>query len=156
MKSVNLPSLPLKTNRFLPNFICFFEGGDVKPTDADLPDTHPRNMADLERKLVESAKVAVQAYNSALYALKNYNLDVQKVVESSIDSLDPQIWTSLRTKRDAKDKTLKEAEEAAAEAVQYVNKMKNVVAKKQFESSDTTKEQVKYNIQKVSFCLYTS
>lgn len=121
----------------------------MKPKDGSLPETHPKNLAELEKKICETAEAAVQSYNTALYALKNYNLDVQKVVENSVEDLDPQIWTSLKAKREAKDKAVKEAESSAEQAVQYVNKLKLLVSKKDFEASSVTKDQIKHNIQKV-------
>lgn len=121
----------------------------MKPKDSDLPDTSIKNLADIEMKIGESASTAVQAYNSALYALKNYNLDVQRVIEDSVVDLDPKIWDSLKSKRETKDIAIKEAETRAAEAVQYINKLKILLNKKDFEASNTTKEQVKHNIQKV-------
>lgn len=121
----------------------------MKPKESDLKDTSIKNLAEIEKKIGESASVAVQAYNSALYALKNYNLDVERIIEDSVVELDPKIWDSLKTKRETKDNAIQAAETSAAEAVQYINKLKLLLNKKDFEASDTTKEQVKHNIQKV-------
>lgn len=121
----------------------------MKPKESDLRDTSLKNLADIEKKIGESASIAVQAYNSALYALRNYNLDVERIIEDSVTVLDPQIWDSLKTKREVKDKTLKDAETSAAEAVQYINKLKILLNKKDFEGSNTAKEQVRHNIQQV-------
>lgn len=124
-------------------------GGEVKPKERELPDTHPRNLAEIEKNVGEHAAKAVQAYNSAVYALRNYNRDIQEIIEQTVDRIDPDLWSSLRTKTLVKSKALEEAEVAAAEALQYINKLKLLISKKEFEGSESVKEQVRHNIQKV-------
>lgn len=121
----------------------------MKPRERELPDTHPKNLAEIERNVGDYASKAVQAYNKAVYALRNYNRDIQEVIEQTVDRLDPDLWASLRAKTLVKNKALDEAELAAAEALQYINKLKLLISKKEFEGSDSVKEQVKHNIQKV-------
>lgn len=84
-----------------------------------------------------------------MYALRNYNRDIQEIIEQTVDRIDPDLWSSLRTKTLVKNKALEEAEIAAAEAIQYINKLKLLVSKKEFEGSESVKEQVRHNIQKV-------
>lgn len=121
----------------------------MKPKEHELPDTHPRNLAEIERNVGDYASKAVQAYNKAIYALKNYNNDIQQVIEETVDRIDADLWASLRAKTLVKNKALEEAELAAAEAVQYINKLKILISKKEFEGSESVKEQLRHNIQKV-------
>lgn len=124
-------------------------GGEVKPTENILPDTHPKNLSEIEKNVADYASQAVQAYNKAVYALRNYNRDIQEVIEQTVDRLDPDLWGSLRSKTLVKNKALEEAEVSANEAVQYINKLKGLISKKEFEGSESVKEQVRHNIQKV-------
>lgn len=133
----------------LTSTLQFSLGGEVKPKERELPDTHPKNLAEIERNVGDYASKAVQAYNKAVFALRNYNRDIQEIIEQTVDRIDPELWQSLRTKTLVKNKALEEAEVAAAEALQYINKLKLLISKKEFEGTESVKEQVRHNIQKV-------
>lgn len=121
----------------------------MKPKERELPDTHPKNLAEIERNVGDYASKAVQSYNKAVFALRNYNRDIQEIIEQTVDRIEPELWQSLRTKTLVKNKALEEAEVAAAEALQYINKLKLLISKKEFEGTESVKEQVRHNIQKV-------
>lgn len=83
--------------------------------------THPKTLAQLEAQICDSAKNAIAFYQKALVTLRDFNKDVEQVVERSVERLDPTIWNSLKKKTEIKNEYVKEAEQNAIDAM---NKLK--------------------------------
>lgn len=92
-----------------------------------MADTHPKNIADLERTVADLAKTTVQSYNTALYAMKNYNKDVYNVVEDSVDTRDASLWSTLEENARKKAATLKTAEDNAEDTARNIRKLKELI-----------------------------
>lgn len=79
------------------------------------------SIADLELKINSAAKTAIESYQDALIALKEYNTNVDEIIEKSIEKTDPKIWTTLKTKTEAKHKNLIIAEKSAVDALKNLD-----------------------------------
>ncbi|KAF5306466.1 hypothetical protein FQR65_LT18569 [Abscondita terminalis] len=123
--------------------------GDQKPKETILEATHPKKILEIEERLCEAASSTVQAYNSAVYALKNYNNDIQVVVENSVEQLDPSIWNSLRIKTKAKEETLQSAEQLAKKMEEEIKAFEEVLEDPKLCAPDTIKQQANLNIEKI-------
>lgn len=113
-------------------------------------ETHPKSIVELETRIGESASATVQAYNKAVYALKNYNHDVQVIIEDSIERIDPNIWNSLRGKTKAKDEALQNAEKNAKETEKDMVKLTDILSQPELtDALSTIKQQAELNMKKV-------
>lgn len=100
---------------------------DVSERPQEVPDYHPKHIADLEKKVSELAETTVQAYNTALFAMKKYNSDVCRLIENSIGNRDPSIWTSLQSNTQRKAETLKSAEQNAEDTAASIRTLRELV-----------------------------
>lgn len=123
--------------------------GVVKPKLEDLPETDARNLRQLEQDLTESCADAVNSYNKALYNLKKFNMEVECLVEESIDKITVDTWSSIKTKAREKDKSLKEAQEKADQAIAKANKLEKLVQEPEFEARDVSREILMTNIKQI-------
>lgn len=80
-----------------------------KPKPEPGSSNSPKSLADLEVRIADTATAAIRAYHKAETALKDYNRDVEVIVEESVDRINPEIWKSLKKKTEAKNEILKEA-----------------------------------------------
>jgi mitofilin len=126
-------------------------GGEAKvpPSEVSVPETHPRNLAELEEKICEAATEAVNAYNKAIYDLRVYNQEVNSIIDQAIEKVPPPQWETLKAKTKEKNESIKLAEKKAGEAAQNVTKLKALLSKPNFEASAATKEMVNINVEKV-------
>ncbi|XP_022918514.1 MICOS complex subunit Mic60 isoform X1 [Onthophagus taurus] len=122
---------------------------DPKPPEMPLPPDHPKNLVDIERDINNAASQAVKAYNTAIYALKNYMMDVDDFVENSVDKIDPSIWSSLKVKAIAKEEAITKAEDEAAVAMRNLKKLKDLITRNASLTEDV-KDQAIRNLNKVS------
>jgi mitofilin len=132
-------------------FVVCFVGGEAKvpPSEVSVPETHPRNLAELEEKICEAATEAVNAYNKAIYDLRVYNQEVNSIIDQAIEKVPPPQWETLKAKTKEKNESIKLAEKKAGEAAQNVTKLKALLSKPNFEASAATKEMVNINVEKV-------
>lgn len=124
-------------------------GGEVKQKEVYM-ETQPKSIVELETRIGESASATVQAYNKAVYALKNYNHDVQVIIEDSIERIDPNIWNLLRGKTKAKDEALQNAEKNAKETEKDMVKLTDILSQPELtDAPSTIKQQAELNMKKV-------
>ncbi|KAB0794847.1 hypothetical protein PPYR_11686 [Photinus pyralis] len=123
-------------------------GGDKKPAENLYP-SHPKKILELETKIGGLASEAVQAYNKAVTALRNYSKNVEVVIENSVERLDPEIWNSLRQKTKAKEQTTREAEQLYKETQQHIKQLESILQQPDFQAPDVTKKQAQINITRV-------
>lgn len=64
------------------------------------------------------------------------------VIEDSVDQLDPKVWNSLRENAKHKEKTLKDAEDIAAETLKHIKKLKDLLANPDLQAPNLLKQQV--------------
>ncbi|XP_069695469.1 MICOS complex subunit Mic60 [Periplaneta americana] len=92
-----------------------------------LPETHPKNLADLESKISTLAIATVAAYGDATNAIKDYSKNIYAIIDSSVQNLDPDVWEKLKKLIERKDEAVVKAEKNAKEALQNIEKMKNIL-----------------------------
>ncbi|XP_025835941.1 MICOS complex subunit Mic60 isoform X2 [Agrilus planipennis] len=114
-----------------------------------LPDTHPKNIEDLEVQLGEAASQAVQWYNRATTAVKNFNREVEVVVEYSIDRLDQKTWDNLKEKSRKKEEAIREAERCAEEALKDLKKLRNILDRPEITAPEDIKRLARKNADRV-------
>ncbi|XP_063237803.1 MICOS complex subunit Mic60 isoform X2 [Bacillus rossius redtenbacheri] len=120
-----------------------------KPAIVEPRVPRPKTFVELEEKIVVAASKAVDAYDKAARYLEDYNKEVNKIVESSVEHLDPSVWSSLRKKSASKDEQLKKAEEKASEAVVQLDKLNEFLSDPTLEASEAVRDQVKRNAERV-------
>ncbi|KAF5284305.1 hypothetical protein FQA39_LY04598 [Lamprigera yunnana] len=123
--------------------------GEERPKQIILEETHPKKILEIEKNLGETAAATVLAYDAALCALKNYNNDVQFIVENSVDTLDTKIWNSLRKKTQDKEATLNIAEQLVKDTECYIRQLEDILADTRVCATDVIKQQAHLNIEHV-------
>jgi len=124
--------------------------GDLKQKEEkELDDVDPRSIADLEATIGQSAAAAIESYNTAVFAMKNYNQDVQIIIEDSVERLDPEIWNSLRQKTKTREEALQNAEKNANETKENIKKLEDVLKQPDFDAPDVVKQRAKMNMNKI-------
>lgn len=86
-------------------------------------------IADFEAKMSEDAMIAVKAFNRSLYALKNYNYDIEVIVEESVENIHPDVWNGLKEKTIEKNQAIEEAELHSQEALCSISKLKEMLGR---------------------------
>ncbi|XP_063929614.1 MICOS complex subunit Mic60 isoform X2 [Zophobas morio] len=126
-----------------------YKAGEAKvsPEDVQLPETHPKNLADLEAKICENATTAVNAYNQAIFDLQVYNQEIRCMIDESIGKITHAQWETVKEKTKTKNASIKLAETQAQEATANVTKLRTLLEK--HETSAATTEMVNINIAKV-------
>uniref|UniRef100_A0A1A9VAH5 MICOS complex subunit MIC60 n=1 Tax=Glossina austeni TaxID=7395 RepID=A0A1A9VAH5_GLOAU len=89
----------------------------------------PSDIVELEHAVEVSAALAVQEYNKAIDNLKNFNNDVRRIVDQSIENVNPSLWHSLKNKTSARDTYVATAENMAREALNKIEKCEIALAK---------------------------
>lgn len=124
-------------------------GGVVKPKLEDLPETHTKNLLQLEEELCTISADAVNAYHKALYNLKKFNQEVECIVDESIDQITTETWAAIKGKAREKDNSIKEAQERAETALAKASKLANLVTEPEFEATESSREILLTNIRKI-------
>ncbi|GLV41965.1 mitofilin [Carabus blaptoides fortunei] len=121
----------------------------IPPPTETVTAYNPKSISDLEMKIRDSAAIAVHAYTKAETALKDYNQDIEVIIESSVEKLDPSIWKSLKNKTDTKNEILKEAENNVEKATSDLEKFESVLRDPVFDAPESAKATAKRNIERV-------
>ncbi|KAI4462088.1 mitofilin [Holotrichia oblita] len=114
--------------------------------DVVLPETHPQNLADLEKSTTEAAKKAIELYTKAINALRNYIAEVEVIIDDSSQNADQRVWDMLKQKVDAKDEAMKKAETEAKRAERDHRKLKALLESTEFNVKESIKNQAIRNI----------
>nr|CAD7394450.1 unnamed protein product [Timema cristinae] len=114
-----------------------------------LPETHPKKLAILEEKIVGAAANAVEAFDRATCFLEDYNNDIFKIVETSVEKLDSDTWATLKLKTENRDKFLKDAEEKANEAMIHLNKMKALLKDDSLDAPEAALRAARHNVDRI-------
>ncbi|XP_015186370.1 PREDICTED: MICOS complex subunit Mic60 isoform X2 [Polistes dominula] len=94
------------------------------PPSKEVPkELMPESLVELEKSCGQTAAKAIAAYNTAICALKDYNNDVIKVVESIDSSAPASIWNRLKEATEKRTQALHEAEEHATKVLDSLKKM---------------------------------
>lgn len=128
-------------------YFVIFLVGDPKKINEQLRDLDPRNLLDLEKKIGEAISTAIKALNTAIYAIKNYSQDVEKVLDESTHHIDASIWNTIKEKGQLKEEALKLAGDAEIEANANIKKLRDLLNKKDFKAPPEIIERAKVNIQ---------
>lgn len=105
----------------------------------------PKSLADLEIRIVKSATAAIKAYHQAETALKDYNQDVDVIVEESVDRINPDIWKSLKKKTEAKNEILNEAIRNTKSAMKDLEMFKKMLNDPSIDAPETAKATARRN-----------
>ncbi|KDR13531.1 MICOS complex subunit Mic60 [Zootermopsis nevadensis] len=100
------------------------------PAEKDLkklPETHVKNLADLESKVSTLAIAAISAYDDAANAVRDYSKNIYHIVEKSAETLDADVWDKLKKLVAKKNEAVVKAEANAKEALESIEKMKNIL-----------------------------
>ncbi|XP_039275816.1 MICOS complex subunit Mic60-like [Nilaparvata lugens] len=116
---------------------------------SDAVATHPHNLVELEEKMGSAAQVAIKAYTDAICVLRDQAEDIYKLVEESVEKVDPKIWPQIKEKSLEKEKLVKEAEVNARIAEQTINKLKASIENPKLQAPAEMKEKAKKNMQKI-------
>lgn len=108
----------------------------------------PKNIADLEKAIESAATTAIDEYNKAVNSLKLYNEEVKKIVDSSTEAIDINVWSTLKNKTMTRDNALRISEDLALAARKKLNELEQQVEKSSIELSEEVKLKLKANIAK--------
>lgn len=106
----------------------------------------PKNLAELEKAVESAATQAVKEYNRAVTALKSYNEDVKKIVDSAVENIDVNSWSVLKNRTLTRDNAVEAAEQAALAARKKLNELEQQIDKNVVEVSAEVKTALKQNI----------
>ena len=106
----------------------------------------PKNLAELEKHVEAAAKTALKEYNKAINILKTYNDDVKKIVDSSVENIDVNAWTSLKNKTLTRDAAVEIAEKAALDARKKLQELEQQIEKNVVNISSEAKNVLKNHI----------
>ncbi|KAI4497862.1 hypothetical protein M0802_006978 [Mischocyttarus mexicanus] len=109
----------------------------------------PENLVELETSCGQLAAKAVAAYNTAICALKDYNHDVIKVVESVDSSVPANIWNRLKEATEKRKQALHEAEENATKVLDSLKQMYSSIDDPKFDAPAHVKTAARRNVKKL-------
>lgn len=124
----------------------------TKPAEKDPkthPETHPKSLEDLESRISTSAIAAVAAYGDAANAVRDYSKNIYHVIENSLETLDVDVWDKLKKLIERKDAAVVKAEANAKEAIQNIDKLKNIIKDGLDNVSSELLEKTNRNIERV-------
>jgi mitofilin len=101
-----------------------------KPIQEDVkkpPETHQVNVADLESKISTLAIAAVAAYGDAVNTIRDYSHNISVIIDDSVETLDADVWDKLKKLITRKNEAVAKAEASAKEALDSIERMKNVI-----------------------------
>ncbi|XP_017777213.1 PREDICTED: MICOS complex subunit Mic60 [Nicrophorus vespilloides] len=127
--------------------------GDVKRDPSKLP---VDEIADLELSITSNATMAIEEYNKSIYTLRNYNSNVEVVVEESVDRIDPSVWDNLRKKSKDKDQQISDANKHANEALKSISELKKMLRRKDLNVPEVTIERTKVNMHRMEHDLHAA
>lgn len=104
---------------------------------------HPKNLAEIEEQLCEAAVAAIEGYQESIGLIRDYNQQVEKIIDHSFSRIDQTIWTDLKNKSELKDKQLKEAEKHADIAAKKLKTLEDLVKDESFEGSPEARATIK-------------
>uniref|UniRef100_U5EIL2 MICOS complex subunit MIC60 n=1 Tax=Corethrella appendiculata TaxID=1370023 RepID=U5EIL2_9DIPT len=116
------------------------------PAPKPVPLELPKSLAELEKSVEIAAATAVKEYGKAVQILKSYSEDVKKIVDQSIDKVDPSSWILLRNKTSARETAVQMAEEAGDAAKSAIEKYHAALDKNDIKCSDELRDKAKQNI----------
>lgn len=106
----------------------------------------PKTLVDLEKNVEAAAKTALKEYNKAVNILKTYNEDVKKIVDSAVENIDVNAWTSLKNKTLTRDAAVEQAEQAALDARKKLQELEKQIEKNVVSISNEAKNVLKNHI----------
>lgn len=106
----------------------------------------PKNLAELEKAVESAATQAVKEYNKAVLALKSYNDDVKKIVDSAVENIDINSWSTLKNRTLTRDNAVEAAEQAALAARKKLNELEQQIDKNAVEITGDVKTALKKSI----------
>ncbi|GLH04804.1 MICOS complex subunit Mic60 [Gryllus bimaculatus] len=116
---------------------------------AQLPETHPLNLVDLEKKIRESATIAVNSYREAACAVRETGLDILTLVEQSVQQTDEKGLQNIKAKYERKEVLVKQAENKAQTAIDNVTRLKEIVETKPLDAPENMKASALRNVERV-------
>lgn len=114
----------------------------AKPQQLEIP----KDLAELEKAVEAAATQAVKEYSKAVQILKSYNDDVKKIVDTAVENIEINSWTTLKNKTLTRDTALEAAEIAALLARKRLNELEQQVEKNVVKVSDEVKSVLKQSI----------
>lgn len=110
----------------------------------------PKNLADLQAALDVAAATAIREYNNAATVLKSYSDDVKKIVDSQVENIDLNAWSTLKNKTMTRDGAVEIAEQSALAARKTLNELEQQIDKNLVEMATDVKTMLKSNISKIN------
>ncbi|KAK0098710.1 hypothetical protein PV326_004864 [Microctonus aethiopoides] len=114
-------------------------------------DLKQTNLVELEKHCVEAAAKAINAYHEAISAIKNYNIDVIKVIDDSgaPANVSSPIWQRLKEATEKRKRAVKLAETNAIDAVQSLKQLAKVIDDPELDSLPAMKSNARRNVKKL-------
>ncbi|XP_055853064.1 MICOS complex subunit Mic60 isoform X2 [Episyrphus balteatus] len=113
--------LPIKRTEASETKSSVKPGAPIAPVTIQKPvETLPKDVVELEKEVELAASLALQEYNKAINILNSFNNDVRKIVDKTVDDIDPTSWTTLKNKTNARDTSVQAAEQAAIQALKKI------------------------------------
>jgi mitofilin len=113
-----------------------------KPKEFEIP----KDITELEKAVEQAALTAMQEYSKVVKVLKSYNEEVKKIVDSSVENIDPSSWMVLKNKTLTRDNMVRMAECAAQEANEKLAKLEQQLEKVAANAPEELKSSIKNKI----------
>ncbi|XP_049810649.1 MICOS complex subunit Mic60 isoform X2 [Schistocerca nitens] len=114
-----------------------------------LPPAQPQNVSELEQNVMDSVKLAISAYREAACACKEHGKDIGHIVEESIERIDSNVWSQLKSKAEKREAALVLSQERAKTATESIEKLRLFVEDSKADISEAQKETIKQNIMRL-------
>ncbi|KAL6446564.1 hypothetical protein ACFW04_001238 [Cataglyphis niger] len=109
----------------------------------------PQNLVELETYCGETAAKAIAAYHEAECALREYNQDVFRMIESSTGTISGAIWHRLKDATEKRKEKLQQAEEHAKDALNSLKRMYNLIDEPVLQAPAHMKTAARRNVRKI-------
>ncbi|XP_050449745.1 MICOS complex subunit Mic60 isoform X2 [Cataglyphis hispanica] len=109
----------------------------------------PQSLVELETYCGETAAKAIAAYHEAECALREYNQDVFRMIDSSTGTISGAIWHRLKNATEKRKEKLQQAEEYAKDALNSLKRMYNLIDEPVLQAPAHMKTAARRNVRKI-------
>lgn len=108
----------------------------------------PKNLKELEEAINSSSGLAVKTYTDAVCALRDLAEDIYQLVDSSVENVDPRIWSKIKKKTQEREQLIAEADKALKTVTESSKKFKAMLDDPAFPGDEDTKNIVRLSIRR--------
>lgn len=116
---------------------------------ANLPETHPLNLIDLEKRIGDSAEKAICTYVTAIQAIREYSKELYQLIDQAFKKPDSEVWGKLREKAIEKQHLIDDAEKEVKVAMNNIERLRVHLDNPDVEASYVIRERARKNVERI-------